>query len=175
MSVWHVFLLCVCVCVCVCVCISACVAAPHDRVMPAVRIKLLQVWQIKTTERKRGEREYEESSFWHHAPFFSCEKKKKERKKKVTEKQPVFSQPTLVLVTKHRIHCAMVAMVMGAIYTYEWRESPDAVGRLSWWGAGAFAALAVWETNFLTITWCITSEISGNVSQRNAAEYYLPS
>ena len=46
---------------------------------------------------------------------FSWEKKKK----KVIEKQPVFSQPTLVLVTKHRIHCAMVAMVMGAIYTYE--------------------------------------------------------
>lgn len=39
--------------------------------------------------------------------------------KKVIEKQPVFSQPTLVLVTKHRIHCAMVAMAMGAIYTYE--------------------------------------------------------
>lgn len=112
-----------------------------------------QLWELNCyksdrlrQQREREEREYEESSFWHHAPFFSWEKRKK--RKKVIEKQPVFSQPTLVLVTKHRIHCAMVAMAMGAIYTYEWGESPDAVGRLSWWGAGAFAALTVWETDF---------------------------
>lgn len=127
------------------VCVCVCVAAPHDRVMPAVRIKLLQVWQIKTTERKRGERVWR-IIFLASCTFLFLGKKKK--RKKVIEKQPVFSQPTLVLVTKHRIHCAMVAMAMGAIYTYEWGESPDAVGRLSWWGAGAFAALTVWETDF---------------------------
>lgn len=37
-------------------------------------------------------------------------------KKKVIEKWTCFSQPTRGLVTKHRIHCAMVAMATRAIY-----------------------------------------------------------
>lgn len=36
--------------------------------------------------------------------------------KKGNRKTTCVSQPTLVLVTKHRIHCAMVAIVMRAIY-----------------------------------------------------------
>lgn len=83
-------------------CVYFCMCGSTAWVLPTERIKLLKDWQFGTTDRK-----HEKSSSWHCAPFLL---------KKVIEKQPVFSQPTLVLVTKHWIHCAMVAMVMRTIY-----------------------------------------------------------
>lgn len=65
-----------CECLCVCVCISACVAAADDILLPAVRIKLLEDWQFRTTHRK-----HDKSSSWHYVVLFL---------KKVMEKQPVF-------------------------------------------------------------------------------------
>lgn len=125
-----------------CAYIPACVAAPHDRVLPTVRIKLFKDWQFRTTDR-----EHEKSSSGIKHLFFL--------KKKVIEKQPVFSQPTLALVTKHWIHCAMVTMVTRAIYLrvkralMQWADCRDEVPEL----------ILFEKQKFLTITWYSTLEL----------------
>lgn len=91
-----------CTSVCMCACVPARVAARHDIVLPAVRIKLLRDWHFRITDKG-----HQKSFPWQYAPLVL---------KKGNIKATSFSQPTLVLVSKHWIHCAVVAMVMRAIY-----------------------------------------------------------